>query len=412
MASASGLRSIMEDIATATAASAGARWLNLSVGNPAFIPDVTARWQQLTGEALADSFADVSCRYGPSRGRPELVAAVVDYFNRRYGWGIGPANVLVGPGSQMLCFMAVALFTGPGAERPAKLILPMIPDYTGYEGLCLTPGGIVGIEPELVKEDERSFRYQFDFEALASRTDAGLMLLSSPSNPTGRCVDAGEMATLIAAAEKADVPLLLDNAYGEPFPCIGESSLPPVWHDNVINCFTLSKAGLAGERIGFAIGHERYIAPLVSFLSNSTLHASQLAQMVVARALEAGVLDAMATTMIRPFYARRRKEAESLLVDALPAQVPWRLHLSQGGMFCWIWVDGDWFDDLAFYQVLKDKNVFVVPGRHFFIDPAGNGRMGSHGRQCFRVSISPDEATFSEGAGRIAEALAQMCPSS
>jgi len=400
----------MDDIATSTAASAGTRWLNLGIGNPAAIPEVTARWRQLTGEALADSFADVSCSYGPSSGRPELIAALVDYFNRRYGWGIGPANVVVGPGSQMLCFMAAGLFTGPGTPRPANLILPMIPDYTGYEGLCMTPGGIAGIEPELLREGERFFRYQFDFAALESRTDAGMILLSSPSNPTGRCVDEEEMATLIAVAENSDIPMLLDNAYGEPFPCITDSSLAPVWHDNVINCFTLSKTGLAGERIGFAIGHEKYITPLVSFLSNSALHASQLAQMIVARALETGTLDTMTAVMIRPFYVRRRKQAESLLLDALPARVPWRLHLSQGGMFCWIWVEGDWFDDLTFYQVLKDKNVFVVPGRHFFIDPAGNGRLGCHARQCFRVSISADEMTLVEGAGRIAETLAELCP--
>lgn len=408
MASLSGLRSIMDDIATTTAASAGTHWLNLSIGNPAVIPEVTAGWQRLAAAALVDSFGDVSCRYGPARGTDELVDAVVGYFHNRYGWEIGPCNVVVGPGSQLLCFIAAALFTGPGAPRPANLVLPMVPDYTGYQALCMTPGGIVGIEPSCIQEEKRYFRYQFDFPALESRTDIGLMMLSSPSNPTGRCLDAGELDRLIGTAEKLDAPLLIDNAYGEPFPCIGEAPGTPRWHDNVINCFTVSKAGLPGERIGFAIGHEKHIDPMVSFLANSALHAPQLVQATVARALVSGELDAMVSAAIRPFYAHRRKLVETLLFDALPAEVSWRLYASQGGMFCWIWIDEDWFDDLTLYQALKAKRVFVVPGRHFFTKPEGSGRLGPHARRCFRVSISADQAALTEGIGRIAEALEEM----
>src|ERR1700721_999153 len=67
MASMSGLRSIMEDIATSTAGSDTGEWLNLSIGNPASIPEVTQAWQELTEEALAKSFGEASCNYGPSR---------------------------------------------------------------------------------------------------------------------------------------------------------------------------------------------------------------------------------------------------------------------------------------------------------------------------------------------------------
>jgi valine--pyruvate aminotransferase len=406
MASLSGLRSIMDDIAATTAASSsGVRWLNLGVGNPAYIPAVTEAWEQLTGEALAADFSTVSSRYGPSRGSPELVDAVVGYFVARYGWDIGPRNVLVGPGSQMLGFIAAALFTGPGAPCPAKLVLPMVPDYTGYQGLCLTPDGIAGVQAALDHRADRSFGYRFDFAALRRRSDLGLLLLSSPSNPTGRCLTAAELDQLIAVAADRDVPLLIDNAYGEPFPGIGDVSLPPRWHGNVINCFTLSKAGLPGERIGFVVGPERYIGPMVSFLANAAVHAPQLMQATVARALSSGVLDELVSTVIRPFYAERRKVVETLLVDTLPGEISWRLHASQGGMFCWLWIDEPWFDDLTFYQALKRKEVFVVPGRHFFTDPAGGGRLGPHARQCVRVSISANLSSLVDGIGRIAEAL-------
>ncbi|ASW54274.1 aminotransferase class I/II-fold pyridoxal phosphate-dependent enzyme [Plantactinospora sp. KBS50] len=407
MASPSGLRSIMEDIATTTANSVGERWLNLGVGNPAAIPEVTGTWQRLTGEALAADFAEVSCRYGASRGNQDLVEAVVRYFGERYGWDIGPGNVVVGPGSQLLCFIAAALFTGAGAPRPANLVLPMVPDYTGYQGLGLTPDGIVGVEAALHHDGDRSFGYRFDLAALNRRDDLGLLMLSSPGNPTGRSLTTAERDELIDIAAHRDVPLLIDHAYGEPFPGIGDGTAAPRPHDNVINCFTLSKAGLPGERIGFAVGPERYIGPMVSFVANAALHAPQLVQATVARALSSGTLDELVSTAIRPFYAQRRKTVEKLLFDTLPTDVAWRLHASQGGFFCWLSVDEPWFDDLAFYQALKRKRVFVVPGRHFFTDPSGGGPLGAHPRRCFRVSISAELTALTDGIGRMAQALAE-----
>jgi valine--pyruvate aminotransferase len=408
MASPSGLRNIMEDIAAAAAASPGDRWLNLGIGNPAFIPAVAETWQRLASQALAAEFREVSCRYGPSRGSQELVDAVVRYFGDHFDWDIGPRNVVVGPGSQMLCFIAAALFTGAGTPRPANLVLPMVPDYTGYQGLCLDSDRIAGLEATLHRGPDRSFGYQFDFDALRERIDSGLLMHSSPSNPTGRSLTATELDRLIDIAASRDVPLLIDNAYGEPFPGIGEGSLPPRLHDNVINCFTLSKAGLPGERIGFAVGPERYVEPMVSFMANSALHAPQLMQTTVAMALSSGAMDELVSTAIRPFYRQRRKVVEKMLFDVLPPGVRWRLHASQGGMFCWLWVDETWFDDLAFYQALKRERVFVVPGRHFFTDPVDGGGLGPHVRQCIRVSISAELAALTDGISRMARALEAM----
>lgn len=408
MAGRSGLRAIMEDIARSMQDRADTAWLNLGIGNPAAIPEVTAAWRRLTADALADSFDRVASRYGPSRGTPELVTAIASYFRRRYGWDIGPGNIVVAPGSQMLCFMAAALFTGPAERGTADLVLPLLPDYTGYQGLSLTPGALTGVLPELRPMGESSFRYLFNFPVLEELPRIGLLLLSSPSNPAGRRADANELARLVSLAEDRDIPLLIDNAYGAPFPGIGDCLLPPVWNRNIINSFSLSKAGLPGERIAFAIADERYIDPIVSFLTNSAIHAPQLAQIAVARALDSGELDTIVSSAITPFYAERRKFAEALLRDALPESVPWRLHASEGGMFSWIWIDADWFTDLALYELLKTMGVFIVPGRYFFSEPETAGPLGRHPQQCFRISLTAAESDISAGVELIAAALIQM----
>jgi valine--pyruvate aminotransferase len=404
MASLTGLRSIMDDIATSTAGSSPEQWLNLSIGNPALISEVTAMWQGLTAEALACSFAEASCQYGPSRGAPRLVSAIADYFNERYGWGIGEQNIIVGPGSQMLCFIAAALYAGPHASRFSRVVLPALPDYTGYQGLCMHEGGITGIESAIATAGGRSFRYTLDIDAVARCRDAGLLLMSSPSNPASRYVTAGEQDSLIGVARQRDIPLVLDHAYGEPFPRIAHTQAPPPFDPHVINCFSVSKAGLPGERIGFAIGPERYIAPMVAFLANSALHASRLSQMAFSIGLESGEIDAMVSSVIQPFYATRRKIAEKLLLDNMPDDVDWRLHSSEGGMFAWLWVNEDWFDDLALYQSLKQRKVFVAPGRNFFTDLSRPG----HSTRCFRVALTTDEDILAEGIRRIADTITDL----
>ncbi|MFI9201166.1 aminotransferase class I/II-fold pyridoxal phosphate-dependent enzyme [Streptomyces sp. NPDC053048] len=405
----SGIRSIMEDIAAAGRDTNGGEWLNLSPGNPSLIPEVVAAWHRLVQETLDDRFVESSTRYGPSRGTNALVEAVVEYFNITYGWSIGPENVVVGPGSQMLSFILTTLHTGPDADDVLRpLVLPRLPDYTGYQGLGLDAGGVAGIEPLIVDDGPHSFHYAVDTEALARQQHMGMMLLSHPANPTGSSIEAAELKALIGTAEAHDVPLVVDHAYGEPFPGVVQTRLAPVLHPHVINLFTLSKAGLPGERIAFAIGPAELIDPVVSFIANSTLHAPQLLQNVVARALSTRHIDVLTTRYIKPYYKAKRAMAEELLTEALPDSLDWRLHSSDGGMFCWLTIDHDWFDDLKLYELLRRKRMFIVPGRHFFVEPLDTPFLRTHGRRCVRLSLSPDEWVVAEGINRLGEALEEL----
>jgi valine--pyruvate aminotransferase len=408
----SGIRSIMEDIATADAA--GPRTTaNLSPGNPCHIPEVVATWEQLVRETLDEQFCETSTRYGPSRGTPALVEAVVAYFNAAYGWSIRPENVLVGPGSQLLSFIATTLFTGQDEYGDIRrLVLPRTPDYAGYQGLSLDHAGIVGVEPKVSLEGERFFRYRLDIDAVQRLDGIGMMLLSNPSNPSGSTIDTTELTELIAVAKRHDAPLVIDHAYGEPFPRIAPSDIKPVLHSHVINLFTLSKAGLPAERIAFAIGPAHLIDPMVSFVANSVLHAPQLLQATVARALAKGDIDTLTAQHITPCYTAKRALAERLLAESLPAAVNWRLHSGERGMFCWLLVDHHWFDDLEFYGTLKRNGVFIVPGRHFFTPPLTTPFLRAHATRCFRLSLSPNEDELADGIRRLSAILGGLVPDS
>jgi valine--pyruvate aminotransferase len=408
MASPSGLRAIMNDVANAAVSDTNRRWLNLSIGNPALIPAVSEHWERLIREVVATSFADVTGQYAPSRGLPQLVDTLAGYFGDRYGWNLGPENIVVGPGSQMLCYIAAALFAGPGVGEQTRIVLPITPDYTGYQGLCMSPGGVVGIESILRHGPDRSFHYLVDLDAVRARTDAGLLLVSSPSNPVGRCLRPDELAALTEFAQQQDIPLIVDQAYGKPFPRVVGSATPPMWDEHIINCFSISKAGFPGERIGFAIGDPRYIEPMVAFIANSTLHAPTLPQAALSRALSSGSLDTVTASALSPFYTQRRKLAEELMAHALPDDIAWRLHPAEGGMYLWACIDEDWFDDITFYNMLRDRGVFITPGRYFFTESTSAGPASRHAQQCIRISITPDFADLAAGFEVIGKTLAEM----
>ena len=117
-----GIRSIMEDIAMASR-DPHVELCNLSPGNPAHLPEVVATWQRLGRAVLDEQFVELGTRYGPSRGAPVLVDAIVEYFADRYGWPIDAGNVVVGPGSQMLAFLLSTVFTGVEPDGPRRLVL-------------------------------------------------------------------------------------------------------------------------------------------------------------------------------------------------------------------------------------------------------------------------------------------------
>ncbi|MFL6115917.1 MAG: aminotransferase class I/II-fold pyridoxal phosphate-dependent enzyme [Catenulispora sp.] len=403
----SGIRSIMEDIALAGAA--GGEWFNLSPGNPARVPEAVATWRRLYRDAAeAPAFAETAGRYGPSRGADVLVEEIVRYFRGRYGWAIDASNVVVGPGAQMLAFAAATLFTGPTPLGHRRLLLPSLPDYTGYQGIPLEQEGIAGVAPQVEVEGPRRFRYRLDLGAVRAHRDVGMMLVSSPANPTGRALTEVETAGLAGVAEDLGIPLVLDHAYGQPFPAIAEDPLEPEPHPNVIHLFTFSKAGLPGERLGFAVGAPEPVSAMVAFLANVCLHAPQTVQAVAARALADGEIDLLSEKVLKPHYLAKREAAERALDELLPRDVRWRLHSGAGGMFCWLWIDEPWFDDLAAYEAAKRRRLFLVPGRHFFALPPGSAFAAGHGTRCLRLSLSAPEPEIIEGIRCVADVLREL----
>jgi len=204
--------------------------------------------------------------------------------------------------------------------------------------------------------------------------------------------------TTLAAAH--DIPVLIDSAYAPPYPALNFTSMTPQFGSNILHCLTLSKAGLAGERIGIAIGDPQLIEVLESFLTNVCLHSSRYGQALAAKAIASGVLADISVNVIRPHYQSKLAIVETILDSAMPKDLPWFLHRGEGAIFAWLWLQDLPITDWEFYQELKKLGVIVVPGNSFF---PGLREEWQHKHQCFRISLTASEAEIATAMKKIAE---------
>ncbi|MEH2395630.1 MAG: valine--pyruvate transaminase [Nostoc sp.] len=403
MSNLTGVRAIMKDIIETLRAGAGQEFINLSAGNPLILPEVEQLWRDCTAQLLASpEYGEVVCRYGSSQGYAPLIEAIVNDFNKRYGLNLSDRNILITPGSQTLYFYAANTFGGytPSGELK-QIVLPLCPDYTGYGGICLVPKALIAHKPTLdIDAANHRFKYRPDFSQLSITENTGCVLFSRPCNPTGNVLTDDEVKKIVALAAPYNLPVLIDSAYAPPFPALNFTEMTPVFGDNILHCMSLSKAGLPGERIGIAIGNEKWIEALECFQANMSLHSSRYGQAIAAFAINSGALVEISHTVIRPFYQNKFTVLETSLEQAMPKNLPWFLHRGEGAIFAWLWLEDLPITDWEFYQRLKQVGVIIVPGSTFF---PGLEEEWAHKHQCFRISLTGSDEEIATGMQRLAK---------
>ena len=408
MSALTGVRAIMKDIIETLRGSQDQVFINLSAGNPVILPEVEQLWRDCTMELLSSpEYGSVVCRYGASQGYEPLVEAIVDDFNQRYGLTLNQRQVLITPGSQSLYFLAANAFGGVDAQGALKrIVLPLSPDYTGYGGVSLDPQALMAYRPTIeIDEAAHRFKYRPDFSQLRVDETTGCVIFSRPCNPTGNVLTDDEVTKIAALAQPFDVPVLVDSAYGPPFPSLNFTDLTPLVGENVLHCMSLSKAGLPGERIGIALGDERLIQVLEAFQTNICIHSGRYGQAIAARAIRSGALAEISEAVIRPFYQEKVALVEAALDRYMPQDLPWYLHRGEGAIFAWVWFQNLPMTDWELYQRLKQVGVIAVPGSTFF---PGLREDWEHKQQCLRISLTATHEELDQGMQRLATLVQQV----
>jgi valine--pyruvate aminotransferase len=115
------------------------------------------------------------------------------------------------------------------------------------------------------------------------------------------------------------VPLIIDNAYGTPFPSIIHVPATPVWNENIILCLSLSKLGLPGARTGICIARPSLIKTIANCNGILTLAPNSLGAVIGAQMLRDVTVERLSAEVVGPFYKRRSGVALRQLQEELCA---------------------------------------------------------------------------------------------
>ncbi len=398
----SGTRSLMDDLGAIAAA--GGAIMNLGGGSPSLIPAAEATFRRHMESLLRreGAFERAIGLYGGPEGDRDFANALAALFRREVGWKVTARNIALTNGSQSAFLPLFNLLAGPMDDgRPARrILLPLSPEYIGYADLGFTPGLFTARRSTIHELDDKLFKYGVDFDGLDAVEDIGAICVSRPTNPTGNVITDEEVERLGAIARARGVPLILDTAYGAPFPGIVFGESTPVWDEHTVVCMSLSKLGLPGFRTGIVIANEELIEALAAATAIYCLSPGRLGPALGTELIENGALLPLARDVIRPHYAERAARAVERLRAGLN-DYPIRIHKPEGAFFLWLWMPGLPITNAALYERLKQRDVVVVSGHYFF--PGREDDDWPHKRECIRISYADDWERTERGLDIIAE---------
>ena len=363
--------------------------INMSVGEPDFnTPD---NIKEAAKKAIDENFS----RYSPVPGYPDLRKAIVAKLKKENGLDYTVNEVIVGTGGKQCVCNAVLALVNPGDE----VIIPA-PYWVSYPQMVKLAGGTPVIANAGFDQDFKMTAEQLE-NAITEKTK--MLILCSPSNPTGSVYSKEELAALAEVLKKhPEVFVLADEIY-EHINYIGKHhsiAQEPGMKEQVIIANGVSKAyAMTGWRIGFLAGPEWIIKGCNKLQGQYTSGTCSVSQ----KAAEAAyTLDQGAVEEMRVAFERRRN-----LIVKLAKEVPGlEVNMPQGAFYLFPKCNSYFgksngektinnSTDFAMY-LLEEAHVATVGGDAFG-DP-----------DCFRMSYATSDENIVEAIRRIKEALSKL----
>ena len=378
----------------------------LGGGNPAIIPEVAELFRAELAKIAADParFDNLASIYPEPLGDARFREALANLLRDEYGWPLTAKNIALTPGSQLGFYFLFNMFggVGPGGKR-RRIIIPLCPEYIGYKGLLADDADVASRRSIIRKLPNRQFKYGLRMEGLDEVEDIGAIVVSRPTNPTGNVIRQSELARLDAVAQERGVPLIVDNAYGFPFPGMIYVNEQPKWNENTILTMSLSKIGLPALRTGIVVANEEVIEIMGRINALSQLAVGAAGAAMVAPLLENRELIRISRDLIKPFYQGKISDAVGFCHETLTA-CDYYIHKPEGSMFLWLWFPG-LNDNHALYRRLKARGVMVLSGHEFF---PGLRSPWIHSRECIRINVCGDSDSVFEGLRIIGEEASRL----
>lgn len=396
----SGIAEVMVNLGEAMAA--GGDLKMLGGGQPACIPEVEAVWQRRWRELEeAGELRQTLGTYQPPAGANTFRETLAQMLQREFGWPVTADNIAVTAGGQTAFFFLFNALAGKMPDgRQRKILLPLVPEYFGYTDQSVGGDLFQVYRPRIEKTGPHEFKYSIDFDALEIGEEIAAICVSRPTNPSGNLLRDEEVTRLRALAAEHGIPLIIDNAYGAPFPNIIFGEATPVFGEDLIVTMSLSKLGLPGTRTGIVVASPEITRALGEMTGVVGLANGNVGQAIVQPLLESGELLKLSNEVMRPFYEKKSHQALAWVREFFSEEMNYYVHRSEGALFLWLWFEGLPISSKELYERCKERGVLVVPGEYFFF---GEEKDWSHGRECIRVTFTMPEEVVREGLRIIAE---------
>lgn len=410
----SGILQLMDDLGNALASDKPINMLG--GGNPASIKAVNDVYQETLQNLIHDGTALNSIgNYSTPQGDAGFIDSLVAFFNRHYDWGLTADNIALTNGSQNAFFYLFNLFSGKFSDnQDKKILLPLAPEYIGYADAHIDDKHFIAVEPIIedttYQGETGFFKYRVDFDKLAKLPELqngqiGAICCSRPTNPTGNVLTDDEMDKLLAIAKAHNLPLIVDNAYGMPFPNIIYSDTTLTFDDNVILCFSLSKVGLPGVRTGIVVANPQVIKAVCAMNAVINLAPVRFGATIAKPLFDDDRIATLSNDTIKPFYQQQSTLAVRLLKHEFQ-DLPVKIHKPEGAMFLWVWFKDLPVSTQVLYEKLKEKGTLIIPSEHFFVGLDTNHYRHAH--ECIRLSVAQPDEVLQKGIGTIGEVVREL----
>ncbi|HET9052119.1 MAG TPA: pyridoxal phosphate-dependent aminotransferase [Candidatus Dormibacteraeota bacterium] len=355
--------------------------VHLEIGEPDF-----ATPENIT-EAAITALREGYTHYTPASGIMRARESAAAYVARRTGVEVAAEDVVLVPGSKNLVHFALLALVEEGDE----VIVPD-PGYPAYRSLV----DFVGARPVTVPiREEGGFRLDVDELSSLVGPRTRMIVLNSPANPTGGCLERADVEAIAEIAMANDLVVVSDEIYGRLLYEGEHASIlsVPGMRERTVYMDGMSKTwAMCGWRLGFGVMPRALAQRMDTLMINTSSCAAAFTQMAAVEAFESPESDAAVAAMVEEFRARR-----DLVVDGLRAIPGIRCHRPRGAFYVFPNVEGTGVDEATLaHDLLLVAGVAVLPGTAF----------GYNGRGYIRLSYANSRSNILAALQRIATHLA------
>jgi len=329
-------------------------------------------------------------KYAPTPGIEPLRAAVAERYAAEYGYMIAPSQVVVSPGGKFSCYLGILATCNPGDE-----VLIPAPYWVSYPEMVK----LAGATPKFILCDDRTgFKLTPSQLAAAITPKTKMLVLCSPSNPTGAVYTRAELAAIADLCVQHNLYVLSDEMY-EHLIYDGNEPVNFAMLGSEVEKRTITVAGfsktfaMTGWRLGTLVAPAPIAKAVAELQSQMTSNATTFAQFGALAALKEKAQAAAAIAEMKTAFDRRRKHLHAEL-----NKIPGISCLLAGGAFyLFPNISSFGLKDAEFCaKLLEKEKVAAVPGSAF----------GAEGY--LRLSYATSDAVIAKGLERLARFCAGL----